>query len=91
MNFGENTVLKFNDAFKIVMDSACRLGTEHVSIDRALNRVPAEDIISDIDIPPFNNSAMDGFACSRTDLTNELTIIEIIPAGVQPNIRLPEI
>ncbi len=37
-----------------------------------------------MDIPPFDKSAMDGFACRREDLANELTIIETIPAGVSP-------
>ncbi len=83
-NFAKSTILKFDDAFEIVMDSARRLGTERVEIDRALNRVLAEDVISDIDIPPFNKSAMDGFACRRADLANELTIIETIPAGSLP-------
>jgi molybdopterin molybdotransferase len=35
-------------------------------------------------MPPFNKSAMDGFACRREDLENDLTIIEIIPAGQVP-------
>jgi molybdopterin molybdotransferase len=77
-------MLKFDDAFKIVMDSARRLGTERVDIGRALNRVLAEDIASDMDLPPFNKSAMDGFACRRVDLDNELTVLETIPAGYTP-------
>jgi len=83
-NSVKNTVLNFDDAFEIVMSSARRLGTERVGIDRALNRILAEDVISDIDMPPFNKSAMDGFACRRADLANELSIIETIPAGYTP-------
>jgi len=83
-NFAKSTILKFDDAFEIVMDSARRLGTERIDIDRALNRVLAETIVSDMDIPPFNKSAMDGFACRRADLANELTIIETVPAGSLP-------
>jgi molybdopterin molybdotransferase len=83
-SLGKSMMLKFDDAFEIVMDSARRLGTERVDIDRALNRVLAEDVASDMDIPPFNKSAMDGFACHRADLGNELTVLEIIPAGFPP-------
>ena len=83
-NFGKNMMLEFDDAFEIVMSSARLLGTEHVGIDQALNRVLAEDVLSDIDVPPFNKSAMDGFACRRADLANELTMIETIPAGYMP-------
>ncbi|MHC4691548.1 MAG: molybdopterin molybdotransferase MoeA [Planctomycetota bacterium] len=77
-------MLKFDDAFKIVMDSARHLGTERVDIEYALNRVLTEDIASDMDLPPFNKSAMDGFACRRAELDNELTVIETIPAGYIP-------
>ena len=77
-------MLKFDDAFEIVMRSAHRLGTEHVSIAHALNRVLAEDVVSDIDMPLFNKATMDGFACRRADLANELTVIETVPAGTMP-------
>jgi len=39
-------------------------------------------------MPPFNKSAMDGFACRRADLTNELTVVETIPAGVMPKKKI---
>lgn len=77
-------MIAFDDAFEIMMGPVRRLGTERVGIERALNRVLAEDAASDIDMPPFNKSAMDGFACRRADLANELTIIETIPAGLVP-------
>ena len=83
-NFGKNTMLNFDDAFEIVMSSARRLGAERVGIENALNRILAEDVISDIDLPPFNKSAMDGFACRRVDLANKLTVIETIAAGLPP-------
>ncbi len=78
----------FAEAFDIVMNSARQLATERVAIDRALNRVLAEDVASDIDMPPFNKSLMDGFACRRADLTNELTVIETIPAGAMPKKKI---
>ena len=42
------------------------------------------DVSSDIDMPPFNRSAVDGYACHRSDLDNELEIIEVIRAGKEP-------
>jgi molybdopterin molybdotransferase len=77
-------MLPFEKALKTVLDSAHWLGSEYIDIGRALNRILAEDVKSDIDIPPFDKSAMDGYACRREDLANELTIIETIPAGVPP-------
>jgi len=77
-------MLSFEKAFEIVLNSAYLLGTECVDIAHATNRVLAEDIKSDIDMPPFNKAAMDGYACRREDLSSELTIVETIPAGVSP-------
>jgi len=74
----------FAEAFDIVMNSVRQLGTQRVELGLALNRVLAEDVASDIDMPPFYKSLMDGFACRRADLTNELTVIETIPAGAMP-------
>ena len=77
-------MLPFEEAIAIVLSSARSVGTERVEMSCAANRVLAEDVKSDIDMPPFNKSAMDGFACRREDLAANLTIIETIPAGVQP-------
>jgi molybdopterin molybdotransferase len=77
-------MLPFDKALKIVLDSACRLGNERVDITQATNRILAEDVKSDIDLPPSDRAVMDGFACRRQDLANTLTIIETIPAGVWP-------
>ncbi|MHC4749454.1 MAG: molybdopterin molybdotransferase MoeA [Planctomycetota bacterium] len=77
-------MLPFEKAFETVLKSAGWLGTESIDITNALNRILAEDVKSDMDIPPFNKSTMDGFACRRIDLANELTVIETIPAGYIP-------
>jgi molybdopterin molybdotransferase len=77
-------MLTFEQALEIVLGSAHELGAERVDIAGALNRVLAEDVRSDIDIPPFNKAVMDGYACPRQDLGNELIVIETIPAGRTP-------
>lgn len=77
-------MLLFEDALRIVLDSARGRPRERVDIGQAANRVLAEDVGSDMDIPPFNKSAMDGYACRRADLARELTVVETIPAGYRP-------
>ncbi|MCZ6915176.1 MAG: molybdopterin molybdotransferase MoeA [Gemmatimonadetes bacterium] len=61
---------------------------EPVSVAEALDFVLAEDISSPIDLPPWDNSAMDGYAVRSGDLPPdppaELEIIEEIPAGAFP-------
>jgi molybdopterin molybdotransferase len=77
-------MLPFEEALRVVLDSARGLGVERVDIRHAANRVLAENVRSDMDIPPFNKAAMDGYACRRADLAQELTVIETIPAGYRP-------
>lgn len=77
-------MIAFDDAFKIVTNSAVVMGTEQVLLSNALYRVLAMDVHSDMDMPPFDKSAVDGFACRKEDIDGELQVLEIIPAGKQP-------
>jgi molybdopterin molybdotransferase len=77
-------MVTLDKALEIVLNSAQFLGSERVDIAEALNRVLAEDVTTDIDIPPFDKATMDGYACRRKDLANELTVVETIPAGCTP-------
>ncbi|HBS27328.1 MAG TPA: molybdopterin molybdenumtransferase MoeA [Gammaproteobacteria bacterium] len=59
--------------------------TENISISQALGRVLANDLTSSIDVPPADNSAMDGYAARLSDLSTEsattLPISQRICAG----------
>ncbi len=78
-------MIKFEEAFEIVQKSAkFTLDSKRVYFTDALGRVLAEDIFSDINMPPFDKSAMDGYACRKEDLKNDLNVIEILPAGRIP-------
>ena len=77
-------MIPFREAYDIVMNSVKELGIEQVDISAALNRVLGQDVKSDLDMPPFDKSAMDGYACREEDLASELKVIETIPAGYIP-------
>jgi len=83
-------IIEFDEAYKIVMNSAFSTGTETISFKDSLNRVLARDIRSDMDIPPFNKATVDGFACRKADLGVELEIIETIAAGIKPEKSISE-
>ena len=62
-------------------------GIETVSLEASLGRVLAEDIFANRDQPPFDVSAMDGFAVRSSDLADAavaLSVIEDIKAGDLP-------
>lgn len=48
--------------------------TETLNLQEAANRICAEDVISPINVPSFDNSAMDGYAVRLADLTQSLTL-----------------
>jgi molybdopterin molybdotransferase len=77
-------MISFEKAYEIVMNSSFSTGIEEILFSRSLGRVLAGDVISDIDMPPFNKASVDGFACRRSELDKELEIIETIRAGVPP-------
>jgi len=54
--------------------------TEGVALRQALGRVLARDIISPIDVPPHDNSAMDGWAVRASDL-NATAPTRLMPVG----------
>jgi molybdopterin molybdotransferase len=78
-------MITFEEAYGIVMGSAVEPGLEHVSLEQCVGRVLAEDAIADMDMPPFNKSAVDGYACKKADLDGVLEVVEIIAAGKQPS------
>lgn len=58
--------------------------TEKINFIDGLQRVLAENIHFDLDMPPFDKSAMDGYACRKDDILSEMEVIELIPAGKFP-------
>ncbi|MDR5831780.1 molybdopterin molybdotransferase MoeA [Caballeronia sp. LP006] len=55
---------------------------ERVSLYEALGRVLAEDVISPIDVPAFDNSAMDGYAFKSAALNAARDAVELNVAGI---------
>jgi molybdopterin molybdotransferase len=60
----------FNEALNIILDSVSPLDGEKADILDSAGRIIYTDIVSDTEIPPFNNSAMDGYAVRSGDLKN---------------------
>jgi molybdopterin molybdotransferase len=55
-------LISVNEARDLVVAAVRPLGAERVPVDDALGRVLAEDVVADVDLPPFDSSAMDGYA-----------------------------
>jgi len=80
------------EAAKLIVEHCAPLPPERRPLKEALDLVLAEDVASPIDLPAWDNSAMDGYAVRAADVagaTRErgatLRVIESVPAG-----RFPE-
>jgi len=71
---------------KLLQEASVNIAVKMVDIADALGRVLAEDQRSAVDVPPRDNSAMDGYALKLSDLAvdNRLFISQRIPAGSVP-------
>jgi molybdopterin molybdotransferase len=81
-------MITFEEAFRIVTEAAFRTGTEEVKITDAAGRALAEPVRSDMDMPPWNKSAVDGYACRHEELGTALTVLETVAAGALPSITV---
>lgn len=76
------------DALRTILAGVARLGAEERPLLDALGSVLAEDVISPVDLPPWDNSAMDGFAVRAADVRGAspasprvLRVVDDVPAG----------
>ncbi len=68
-------LLPIEDAIQTMLADVSPIKISHkLPIETALGHVLAEDVLSPIDVPPFDNSAMDGYAVRTQDLTTTETL-----------------
>ena len=81
-----------DEALEIVLAHTPRLPAEEVLLPDALGRVLAEDVRADADMPPFDRSAMDGYAVRASDVASAPVVLEVagqLRAGQYPDAPLP--
>lgn len=78
----------FDEALSFLLEQATITPhTEKVSCAHALGRVLASPVVSSVNVPPYDNSQMDGYAIDVIDLTHEevFEVSQRIPAGSLPS------
>jgi len=70
--------------------SLAKLESEKVELSEAKGRILSSDIISSINLPPFNNSAVDGYAIHNANLRDSIKLkcTKRVAAGDQTKISL---
>jgi len=81
-------MISYNEALQIILKNSAEKNIKKVSLLKSLNQVSASAVFSKINVPSFNNSAMDGFAIRSFYIENasaeypvKLKIDNIIAAG----------
>lgn len=88
-------MLSVSEALSRVLSNFQSLGTEPVAAIDAAGRVLAEPVRATLNLPPFANSSMDGYAIRAADVRGvaahapaTLAVIGDVPAGVLPSIAV---
>ncbi|MEM7312150.1 MAG: gephyrin-like molybdotransferase Glp [Planctomycetota bacterium] len=80
-------MISIERAIELIGEHTSRLAPVSVPLGKALHQVLANDIVSDIDSPPYDKALMDGFAVQAADVlapTTTLQVIESVMAGDVP-------
>ena len=83
-----NSMIDYSDALKIIIETATLLPAESIQLEDAMGATVAVDQPSPAAVPPFDNSAMDGFAVYSSDTADAssehpvtLPVIGTVTAG----------
>lgn len=84
-------MIPVEQALEIVLGETKALPDEEVPLPEALDRVLARDVVSDLDLPPFDRAAMDGYALRAADVASAPAALEVIGevrAGQWPDLTV---
>jgi molybdopterin molybdotransferase len=82
-------LLRVEEAIERILAEIHPLKAESINLSDAFQRILAEDVTAPMDLPPFANSSMDGYAVRAQDIHQTpitLPVITDIPAGSAPTI-----
>jgi molybdenum cofactor synthesis domain-containing protein len=80
-------VIDLEDAQRIVLEACPPLAPVRISRRQAVGRVLAADVVAAEDVPPFANTAVDGYAVRAADLREVPAVLDVIgevAAGAAP-------
>lgn len=86
-------LLPVDEAVARVLSAIEPLGTEAIPLSDALNRILREDVVASEDVPPSDNSAMDGYAVRSADTTSSparLRVLGDLAAGGAAHLPVEE-
>jgi len=76
------------EALELIYENIEQKGSQLLPIEEALGLILCEDIVATHNLPPYDNSAMDGYAVKVDDADSEVDVVETIFAGDNKDITL---
>lgn len=67
MNENTPVALSYHEALRTILGNAGSLSVERIAVSEAIDRALAEDARSTVDVPPWDNASMDGYAIRSQD------------------------
>jgi len=84
-------MIAIHEAQKVVLDACDVLAPVATPCDQMSGRVLAQDVVAPENVPPFANSAVDGYAVRTADtqtVPTELVVVDTVAAGAEPKIAV---
>jgi molybdenum cofactor synthesis domain-containing protein len=84
-------MIAIHEAQKTVLDACGVLAPVATPCDQMSGRVLAQDVVAPENVPPFSNSAVDGYAVRTADtqtVPTELVVVDTVAAGAEPKIAV---
>ena len=84
-------MIPLHEAQELVLAGCTPLTPVQVSFTEMTGRVLAQDVVAVEDVPPFLNTAVDGYAVRATDAEQvpiELVVVDTLAAGAEPKIAV---
>lgn len=80
-------MIKVEEAIAIIEANSAKMPVEKISVRKALGYILAEKVLSPINMPPFRQSAMDGYAFIHS-IKHQYDVVSVSQAGDHSNIKL---
>ena len=84
-------MIAIDEAQKTVLNACSALAPVATPCEQMSGRVLAQDIVAPENVPPFANSAVDGYAVRTADtqtVPTELVVVDTVAAGAEPKIAV---
>ncbi|MDT4895414.1 MAG: molybdopterin molybdotransferase [Acidobacteriota bacterium] len=72
------SMISVAEAIRIIREQTKRLPIESIALADAFQRVLAEDVVADSDLPPFDRAQMDGYAVRSSDTTSGRAWLRVV-------------